>query len=49
VWANNTGEKQEQRRLNQAFKNITGKESIQWEKFFELASSKVTRGHGYKM
>src|SRR6218665_1954564 len=35
--------------LNEAYKNITGKESIQWERFFELAPSKVTRGHRYKL
>src|SRR6218665_985704 len=34
--------------LIEAFKIITGKESIQWERFFELALSKVTRGHRYK-
>jgi len=30
-----------------AYKIITGEESIglQWERFFELAPSKVTRGH----
>ena len=28
---------------------ITGKESIQWEMFYELAPSKVTRGHRYKL
>src|SRR6218665_3042932 len=28
---------------------ITGKESIQWERFFELAPSKGTRGHRYKL
>jgi len=26
-----------------------GKEAIQWERFFELAPSKVTRGHRYKL
>src|SRR6218665_3614248 len=31
--------------LIEAYKIITGKESIQWERFFELAPSKVTRGH----
>src|SRR6218665_282767 len=28
---------------------ITGKESIQWERFFELAPCKGTRGHRYKL
>src|SRR6218665_2406714 len=28
---------------------ITGKESIQWERFFELAPNKGTRGHRYKL
>ena len=52
MWANNTGEKEEQRRLNRSidpYKIITGKESIQWKRFFELAPSKVTRGHRYKL
>src|SRR6218665_1594466 len=31
--------------LIEAYKIITGKESIQWERFFELAPSKGTRGH----
>ena len=31
--------------LIEAYKIITGKESVQWERFFELAPSKVTRGH----
>src|SRR6218665_652709 len=35
--------------LIEAYKIITGKESIQWERFFELAPSKVTRGHRYKL
>jgi len=30
--------------LIEAYKIITGKESIQWERFFELAPSKGTRG-----
>ena len=30
--------------LIEAYKIITGKESIQWERFFKLAASKVTRG-----
>src|SRR6218665_1715647 len=34
--------------LIEAYKIITGKESIQW-RFFELAPSKVTRGHRYKL
>jgi len=25
------------------------KEAIQWERFFEVAPSKVTRGHRYKL
>src|SRR6218665_1099606 len=49
VWANNAGEKEEQRRLNRSHKITTGKESIQWERFFELAPSKGTRGHRYKL
>src|SRR6218665_2030143 len=32
-----------------AYKIITGKESIQWERFFELPPSKGTRGHRYKL
>src|SRR6218665_2781201 len=35
--------------LTEAYKIITGKESIQWERFFELAPSKGTRGHRYKL
>src|SRR6218665_2865103 len=43
--------------LIEAYKIITGKESIernrkesiQWERFFELAPSKGTRGHRYKL
>src|SRR6218665_3726517 len=35
--------------LIEAYKIITGKESIQSERFFELAPSKVTRGHRYKL
>src|SRR6218665_3204327 len=35
--------------LIEAYKIITGKESIQWERFFELAPSKGTRGHKYKL
>ena len=35
--------------LIEAYKIITGKESIQWDRFFELAPSKVTRGHRYKL
>src|SRR6218665_904780 len=35
--------------LIEADKFITGKESIQWGRFFELAPSKVTRGHRYKL
>ena len=31
--------------LIEAYKIITGKESIQWERFFELAPSKVTQWH----
>ena len=31
--------------LIEAYKIITGKESIQWDIFFELAPSKLTRGH----
>ena len=37
--------------LIEAYKIITGKESIQWDRFFELhvAPSKLTRGHIYKL
>jgi len=42
-----TIEREKQRRLNRAFKIITGKESILWDMFFELGPSKVTRGHRY--
>src|SRR6218665_3837801 len=35
--------------LIEAYKIIIGKESIQSERFFELAPSKVTRGHRYKV
>src|SRR6218665_773702 len=36
--------------LIEAYKNITGTESIRGERFFELAPSKVTRGrHRYKL
>jgi len=35
--------------LIEAYKIITGKEAIQCERFFELAPSKVTRGHIYKL
>src|SRR6218665_1051626 len=35
--------------LIEAYKIITVKESIQWERFFELAPSKGTRGHRYKL
>ena len=35
--------------LIEAYKIITGKESIQLESFFDLAPSKVTRGHRYKL
>src|SRR6218665_3586516 len=35
--------------LIEAYKIIIGKESIQWERFFELAPSKGTRGHRYKL
>src|SRR6218665_2803620 len=35
--------------LIEAYKIITGKASIQSERFFELAPSKVTRGHIYKL
>src|SRR6218665_2258864 len=35
--------------LIEAYKIITGKESIQWERFFELAPSKGTLGHRYKL
>ena len=35
--------------LIEAYKIITGKESTQWERFFELAPSKGTPGHRYKL
>jgi len=35
--------------LIEAYKILTGKEAKQWERFFELAPSKVTRGHRYKL
>ena len=35
--------------LTKASKIIAGKESIQWERFFELAPSKVTWGHRYTL
>src|SRR6218665_3950555 len=35
--------------LIEAYTIITGKESIQWERFFELAPSKGTREHSYKL
>src|SRR6218665_3067333 len=35
--------------LIEAYKIITGKESIQLERFFELAPSNGTRGHRYKL
>src|SRR6218665_1671572 len=35
--------------LVEAYKIITRKESIQWERFYELAPSKGTRGHRYKL
>ena len=47
--ANNTGERRSRGDLIEAYKIITGKESTQWERFFELAPSKVTRGHRCKL
>jgi len=35
--------------LIEAYKIITGKEAIQWERFFELGLSKVTWRHMYKL
>ena len=35
--------------LIEAYKIITGKEAIPWERFFELAPNKTTRGHRYKL
>jgi ribonucleases P/MRP protein subunit RPP40 len=35
--------------LIEAYKIITGKEGIPWERFFELAPNKATRGHRYKL
>ena|SRR6218665_2408500 len=34
--------------LNETYKIITGMESMEWEKFFALTPSKVTRVHIYK-
>src|SRR6218665_2306904 len=45
AWTNNTGEMRSRGDLIEAYKIIEGKESIHWERFFELISSKVTRGH----
>ena len=43
MWANNRKSRGD---LIEAYISlITGKESIQWERFFELAPSKVTRKH----
>src|SRR6218665_1314791 len=49
VWANNAGEKRSRGDLIEAYKIITGKESIQWERFFEIAASKGTLGHRYTL
>ena len=35
--------------LIEAYEIIIGKESIQWERFLELAPSKVIRGHRYNI
>jgi len=35
--------------LIEAYKIITGKEALQWERFFEFAPNKATRGHRYKL
>jgi hypothetical protein len=35
--------------LIEAYKIITGKEALKWERFFELAPNKTTRGHRYKL
>jgi ribonucleases P/MRP protein subunit RPP40 len=35
--------------LIEAYKIITEKEALQWERFFELAPNKATRGHMYKL
>ena len=35
--------------LIEAYKIITGKETVQKEKFFELAPNKATQGHRYKL
>jgi len=42
---------EDHRILIEAYKIIrpTGKELIQWERFFELAPSKVNREHRYKL
>jgi len=49
VWGNNTGKRRSRGDLIEAYKIVTGKESTHWERFFELAPSKVTRGHRYKL
>ena len=43
------GKRRKRGDLIKAYKIITGKEAIQWDRFFELASSKVTWGHKYKL
>jgi len=44
-WGLTTLEKRRSRGdLFEAYKTIIGKESIQWERFFELAPNKGTRG-----
>lgn len=35
--------------LIEAYKIITGKEALPWERFFALAPNKATRGHRYKL
>jgi len=35
--------------LIEAYKIISGKEAIQWDRLFELAPSKATRGHRYTL
>ena len=43
-WTNNTGERRSRGDLMKAYDSITGKEPMQWRRFFELASLKVSRG-----
>ena len=49
MWAKTLEKRRSRGDLIEAYQIITGKESIQWERFFELAPSKATRGHRYKL